>query len=67
MKLDLVCQSECHKSLSNMAKCDRHSILIDGPEGCGKTYMALQYSKYLGIDDFQLVNPKVGDIKDPLI
>ena len=42
---------------------DRHSLLIEGPSGSGKTFLAKYFADLKGIADFQLVAPKVEDIK----
>lgn len=60
------CQSEPLDELSRLAETNRQSILIEGPIGCGKTYMSHQYANMLNIDDFILVQPKVNDIREAL-
>lgn len=42
---------------------DRHSILICGMQGSGKTYLSKYYAELLGIDDFVLVSANVDDIR----
>lgn len=51
------------KELEKLADSDRHSILIEGPEGVGKSYLAIQFAGMLNILDFQTVQPKVDEIK----
>ena len=64
--MDFLCQSECIDQLQNLVKSDRHSLLISGPAGCGKSYLANQFAKFLGIEDFQLIMPKVLDIRQAI-
>lgn len=58
------CQEEAWGELSSLLSYDRHSILIVGPEGCGKTKLARLYAQLSGIDDFAIVEPNVGAIRD---
>ena len=58
------CQSSCMNNLEVFAKNDKHSIVVDGPIGSGKTHMAKVYAKLLGIHDVVVVNPKVSDVKE---
>lgn len=64
--MDLKFQSEAIEELNQLANSDRHSLLIEGPAGCGKTYLAKQYGKYVGFNDFVLVQPTVQSIRDAL-
>lgn len=64
--MQLMCQLEGCQELRILADANRHSILISGVDGCGKTYMARQYAHMLGIHDFQLIEPKVQNIKDTI-
>lgn len=59
----LKCQTSAIEDLQNLASRDRHSVLIEGVNGCGKTYLAKQYAKMLNISDFVQVNPIVNDIR----
>lgn len=52
--------------LERLAKDDKHSIVIEGIEGSGKSYLAKQYASMLNIPDFQVVEPKVQNIKDAI-
>jgi len=60
------CQSESVNQLNNLASYDRHSILVDGPDGCGKTYLCRYYSNLVNADDFVVVDPSVNSIRDTL-
>lgn len=64
--MDLVCQQEALIKLREFAAVDRHSVLIEGPEGCGKSYLAKQYAKMLGVDDFSMVVANVQSIREAL-
>ena len=59
-------QEEPLSQLKMLAKSGRHSILIEGPKGCGKSYLANQYANMLEIDDFMQVVPKVADIREAI-
>ena len=61
--MKFMAQQEALSELNTLRLSDRHSVLIEGPEGCGKTYLAMQYAELLHITDFQLVTPKVDEIK----
>lgn len=64
--MNLTCQADSLNTLKFFADTDRHSILIDGPAGCGKSYLAKQYQKFLNVEDFALVQPTVQSIRDTL-
>lgn len=59
-------QEHSLNQLELLSNYDRHSILIEGPEGCGKSYLACEYQKLLGIDDFQQINPNVQSIREAI-
>ena len=56
-------QKSAVDELTQFANNNIHSIIIEGPEGCGKTYLAKQYAKMLNVSDFISVQPKVSDIR----
>ena len=64
--MNLNFQKDCIEELQELANSDRHSILIEGPAGCGKSYLAKSYSKMLGIHDFVSVNPTVQAIREAM-
>lgn len=64
--MNFVCQKEAMTKLEDLARSNRHSILIEGIEGSGKTYLSKQYSKFLDVEDFQIVDPTVQSIKDTI-
>lgn len=59
-------QQETISQLELLAASDRQSILIEGPAGCGKSYMARQYCTLVKVDDFAVVSPKVADIREAI-
>lgn len=61
--LNFKCQSEAVSQIEDLVKYDRHSILIEGPSGCGKSYLSKQFANLHRIEDFQLINPTVDDIR----
>lgn len=60
---NFVCQSQSVDTLKSLAEKDKHSLVIQGYEGCGKTYLARKYASYVGFRDVVVVQPKVSDIK----
>lgn len=59
-------QQEAISQLKLLASSGRQSILIEGPVGCGKSYIARQYSTLVNVDDFVTVSPKVADIREAI-
>lgn len=59
-------QSDAILELQSLAKADRHSILLEGNIGSGKSYIAKQYVKMLGVQDFASVQPTVQSIREAL-
>lgn len=64
--MNFKCQEQPLKELDTLRLSDRHSVLIEGPSGCGKTYLAMQYANMLDISDFQIISPKVDEIKSAI-
>lgn len=64
--MKFVCQEKPLAELDTLRLSDRHSVLIEGPSGCGKTYLAMQYASMMQISDFQVVQPKVDEIKSSI-
>lgn len=58
------CQSISLDVISKLADRQAPSVLIVGPEGCGKSYLARQFAIKLGVDDFALVEPTVAGIRE---
>lgn len=61
--MNLKCQTSAIKDLEIQAKADRHSVMIEGPTGSGKSYLAKYYAKMLGVSDFVSVKSTVDDIR----
>ena len=61
--MNFICQTESIENLKLLAGHKQHGVLIVGDPGSGKTYLANQYAKYLGISDFYKINPVVADLK----
>ena len=51
------------QQLRILAEHHRHSILIDGPTSCGKSYLVTQFAKMLGIEDVIFVKPSVDNVR----
>ncbi len=64
--MNFKCQVDSIDQLTSLAAADRHSILIDGPKGCGKTYLSKLYASKVGAYDYVSVDPNVQAIKDTL-
>lgn len=62
--MNFKCQEQSLIELDALRLNDRHSVLIEGPSGSGKTYLAMQYANMLNISDFQVIPPKVDEIKN---
>lgn len=61
--MNLKCQASAIHDLELQAKADRHSVMIEGPSGSGKSYLAKLYAKMLGVSDFVSVKSTVDDIR----
>ena len=64
--MDFKNQQEALQDLQKYAENNRQAILISGPEGCGKSYLAKQYGKLLGISDFQIVETKIANVRETM-
>lgn len=64
--MNLKFQESALHELELLASYDRHSLLIEGPNGCGKSYLAKQYVNMLDIHDFASVQPTVQSIREAL-
>lgn len=64
----MICKSqqETLEELKTLAASNRQSVMITGPAGSGKSYLAQQYANILHIDDYSAVDPKVSDIREAL-
>ncbi len=57
-------QADAMITLKQLARSKCHSIIITGSAGCGKSYLARQYSHMTGCADIIYVDPKMGDVRD---
>lgn len=64
--MNFTCQKSALFELAKLAERRRHSILIEGVEGSGKTYLAQQYAQMLDVPDVQIVEPNVQSIKSTI-
>lgn len=64
--MNFICQKYSLNELQQLANKDRHSVLIEGSSGCGKTYLARQYAQMIDVYDFINVEPKVQDIRNTI-
>lgn len=64
--MKFVCQRESIETLAQLAASDRHSVLIEGMAGCGKTYLVKMFAEFLNIPDIIFVNPTVQLMKTNL-
>lgn len=60
-------QKSAVEALKDLSKSDRHSILIEGPEGCGKTFAAKLFASEIGVDDFSVVASNVQSIRSAIV
>lgn len=56
-------QKAAINELQLLANYDRHSVLICGGRGTGKSYLAKQYASMLDIDDCQYIDANVSDVR----
>lgn len=62
--MNFLCQRESIESLEHLSSSNRHSLLIEGVPGCGKSYLASQYAHMINIPDIQFISPSVQAVKD---
>lgn len=62
--MEFRCQRAALDELSTLSKSDRHSILIEGPTGCGKSWLAHKYAEFVDVADVVVVKAAVADIKE---
>lgn len=61
--MNLSCQVTCLSLLKQYAETDRHSVLIEGSTGCGKSYCVQVFAQLLAVDDVIVVPPTVSEVK----
>ena len=60
-------QEPSNLMLKAFAKSKKHSVVISGNEGVGKSHLAHKYAEYLGISrDFVIIRPTMEDIQNTL-
>lgn len=64
--MELKYQIEAIDKLKKLSDSDRHSIIIEGAEGSGKTYLAKLFSDFKHIDTFNVIDSKVSSLKDAI-
>ena len=64
--MNFVSQKAPTLQLMDLANSRHHSVLIEGTQGCGKTYLAKQYAAMLNISDFEIVKCSVDTIRDAI-
>lgn len=57
------CQLTAFDELRRAYEHDVHSIIIEGNSGCGKTYLAVQFAKFLDDAEFVQIKANVADIR----
>lgn len=64
--MNFICQQSAISQLQELADHKRHSVLIEGVSGSGKTYLAKQYASMVGAEDFQIIDPTVKSIRSAI-
>ena len=64
--MQLMNQQQALIDLTQLAEQRKQAVVISGAYAVGKTYLAREYGKLLGIPDFTVVEPKVNDIKSTI-
>lgn len=63
--MELQNQSEALTMLERFVEHRQHTIIISGPHGSGKTYLARKYSQLMGADCVE-IEPKIQNIRDTI-
>lgn len=61
--MNLKCQHDCIEKLKQYVESDRHSILIEGGPGVGKSYCVNELAKMLDVADIVTVEPTVNAVR----
>ena len=64
--MEAKCQKSAIDQLKQFAERHVHSIVIEGPEGSGKTFVAKQFARFVNISDLMTVPPKVSELKQAM-
>lgn len=62
--MDLRCQQSAIQQLHQFAKHDKHSIIIEGDRGVGKSYLSKYYANILQISNYISISPTVDSIRN---
>ena len=62
--MNFQCQESAIKNLHQIVEADRHSIIVAGCNGSGKTHLVKEWAKMLHINDVALVNPSVNELRE---
>lgn len=61
--MNFKCQIAAVDQLHQLSEARRHSLLIEGCSGSGKTHLAKLYSNLVGVEDFQIIDPSISSIR----
>ena len=61
--MDFQCQKQAINNLLQVKDADKHSIIISGCGGSGKTHLVREWAKMLNITDVAVVNPTVNELR----
>lgn len=64
--MNLACQQDCLEKLMQYVESDRHSILIEGGPGVGKSYCVTQLAEMLKVDDIMTIEPTVNAVRSAI-
>ena len=65
--MNFKCQEYAIQDLKKLAEGNKHSIIISGPAGIGKSYISKMMTEFLNIRDIQYIAPVVSDIRDTIV
>lgn len=61
--MELKSQAAAIAELAKLSESRRKTLIIEGPRGSGKSYLASLYAKKLNIPDFTILEPKIDSIR----
>lgn len=61
--MNFQCQEQAIKNFKQVCDADRHSVIIAGCAGSGKTQLVKEWAKMLNINDVAVVNPSVNELR----
>ena len=62
--MNFQCQQQALINLKQVVDANRHSIIVAGASGSGKTCVVKEWAKMLNIVDVALVNPSVNELRE---